>query len=276
MKVLACVMVLVLSACQGNPSNNATVKNVAGDQEGATLTALTAADAQEFVTSWCGSGVLTNVRTLDADKYLVSADMPAWLNVEKTNNFDTDQEEFISELKASRLFNAMFPTGKMILADFSSGSGCRNTQVAIDALAAAYLKKLQDASSSNALTCERKSKGNYHRLVIKVPVLESFGYTDEEVKGRCSTILAHALVGHSSGTLTVSEVSNYNLQVSPTLLDFALRSFTLEADGSQQFIREDGALKFFYSDFISRYHGEGHGESYTMPGPAAPPLPPAK
>ncbi len=237
----------------------------------ATLSALTADEAEKFVKSWCGSGVLTNVRKLDADEYLVSADMPSWLNVEKTDKMDSgladdekrderDQEEFIANLKTFPVFNAMFPAGKMILADFSSGSGCRNTLVAIDALAAAYLKKLKDTSSANALTCERKSKDGYHRLDTKAPYVKTMlDATSEEVLSDdpdgCDVTLAYVLVGHAStGTLTVSGVYNGDIEMKePLLFDFSLNSFILEADGSAQFLRSDGAMKFFYSDYTPMY-----------------------
>ena len=172
----------VLYGCDDDKQSepNASQDALAGKGGSAQLSALTVDEAENFVQSWCGSGVLTNVRKLDADEYLVSADMPSWLNVVKTDQMDSGladdekrgerhQEEFIRGLKELSVSNAMLPTGKMILADFSSGSGCRNTLVAIDALAAAYLKKLKDASSTNALTCERKSKDGYHELFIKVP-----------------------------------------------------------------------------------------------------------
>ena len=236
----------------------------------AQLSALSVDEAEKFVKDWCGSGVLTNLRKLDAAKYLVSDDMPSWLNVVKTDEMDSNladdekrdeshQEQLIGNLKKFPVFNAMFPTGKMILADFSSGSGCRNTLVAIDALAAAYLKKLKDASSANALTCERKSKGGYHNVILKAPgissMLSSSAYTEAEVEEHCDGTLAHVLVGHaSSGTLTVSSVQHPDAEVTePTLFDFTLASFILEADGSAQFLRSDGAAKFFYSDFHMIY-----------------------
>ena len=193
--------------------------------------------------------------------------MPSWLNVEKADQWrsdlDGDQEQFIGSLKKSPIFNAMLPTGKMILADFSSGSSCRNTLVAIDALAAAYLKKLKDTSSANALTCEIKSKSGYHNLFVKVPVVVSVlsgvsgasgAITADDPDG-CDGALAHVLVGHSSsGTLTLSSVHNGDTSVAePPLFDFVLSSYILEADGSAQFLRQDGALKFFYSDYSTMY-----------------------
>ena len=216
-----------------------------------TLTALGIDAAEKFVKDWCGSGVLTNLRKLDADKYLVSANMPSWLNIEKADGWDasvdSDQATFIGNLRKHPALNAMFPTGKMILADFSSGSGCRNTLVAIDALAAAYFKKLKDASSANALTCKRKTKNSHHLLDI---VVTSLGLESGDPNG-CEGDLAIVLVGHAStGTLTISTVSNGDQEVKePPLYDFALLSFILEADGSAQFLRSDGAAKLFMEDY---------------------------
>ena len=204
--------------------------------------------------------------------------MPSWLNVVKTDQWrsdlDGDQEQFIGNLKKFPIFNAMLPTGKMILADFSSGSGCRNTLVAIDALAAAYLKKLKDTSSANALTCERKSKDGYHEIFIIAPgvfsALAGVSVTREAITSDdpdgCDGTLAHVLVGHANfGTLTVSSVHNGDQEKEkPPLFDFGLTSFILEADGSAQFLRSDGATKFFYSDYRAMYglqSGEGSGNS---------------
>ena len=249
--------------------SNADQNVLSGRGGAAQLNALTVEEAENFIQSWCGSGVLTNLRKLDADEYLVSADMPSWLNVVKTDKMDSGladdekrderrQEQFIGNLKKFPIFNAMFPTGKMILADFSSGSGCRNTLVAIDALAAAYLKKLKDTSSANALTCERKSKSGYHRLDIKVPYVKKIlDATSEESLSDdpdCDGTLAHVLVGHkSTGTLTLSSVYGDTRVEEPPLFDFTLVSFILEADGRAQFLRSDGAMKFFYSHFSAMF-----------------------
>ena len=228
-----------------------------------TLAPLSIDDAEDFVTSWCGSGTLTNVRQLDADDYLVSSDgIPAWilglmknfelvkLRLSDTGGFgwsdgEAEVGQLIEDVKKEPTYNAMLPTGKMILADFSSGSGCRKTSIVIDALAAAYLKKLKDASSADAITCEKKSRGDFHRLDIKSPALP----TNESTFSGCDSGLTQTLVGHAStGTLTVVDESAILLDDQVT--DISLTSYIIEADGSAQFLRSDGALKF-YSRMIS-------------------------
>ena len=251
----------VLAGC--SMSNREPTGGVKNDPSAASAVGTTTLEA--FVNSWCGSGTLTNLRQLDAAEYLVSADMPSWLNIKSENNravwgneFGGKQKEMIDGLKEGPMFNAMFPAGKMILADFSSGSGCRNTLVAIDALAVAYLKKLKDASSANALTCEKKSQGGFHELAIKAPGIDAvFGQIqeDDDPPSRCDTTLAQVLVGHeSTGTLTVSSTHNADTEIeNVSLFDFELRSYILEADGSAQFLRADGAFKIFYSNFSAMF-----------------------
>ncbi len=184
--------------------------------------------------------------------------MPRWLNADKEDGEGdiSTQADLIENLTSTPMFNAMFPKGKMVLADFSSGNNCRNTLVAIDALAAAYLKKLKDASSANAITCTKQSKDGYHRLNFTVPSIEAKlkGATSDEPHG-CDSTLALVMVGHSGGTLTVSRTSNAE-EEEPRLFDFTLSSSILEADGSAQFVRSDGALKFFYYDFTTIYSSQ--------------------
>lgn len=48
--------------------------------------------------------------------------------------------------------------------------------------------------------------------------------------------------------LTVSGVHNARVE-EPSLFDFTLTSYILEADGSTQFLRSDGAMKFFHSNY---------------------------
>ena len=114
----------VLYGCDDDKQSepNASQDALAGKGGSAQLSALTVDEAENFVQSWCGSGVLTNVRKLDADEYLVSADMPSWLNVVKTDQMDSglaDDETgrrykgFVAEeLSVS---NAMLPTGSEFL-----------------------------------------------------------------------------------------------------------------------------------------------------------------
>ncbi len=234
--------------------------NSAQSPETAALSPLSVDEAESFVKSFCGTGVLENFRKLDAKKYLLSSAMPRWLNADKEDGEgdSSTQADLIKNLTSSPIFNAMFPKGKMVLADFSSGNNCRNTLVAIDALAAAYLKKLKDASSANAITCSKRSKGGYHSLNFTVPSIEAKlkGATSNEPHG-CDSTLALVMVGHSSGTLTVSSTSNDELLgEEPRLFDFTLSSSILEADGSAQFVRSDGALKFFYYDFTTIYSSQ--------------------
>lgn len=220
-----------------------------------------------FVRDWCGSGTLTNARVLDAEDYLVSADMPSWLNIEHETNrvmwgedFGGSQEKLISNLKKFPLFKAMFPKEKMFLAEFSSGSGCRNTLVAIDGRAVAYLKKL--AASPNALSCEKESQGSYQQLIITAPSIGAVlgtAYSDEadHPPDSCDSLLAVVLAGHAdTGTLTVSTTSHARTPSQTddlSLFDFTLQSYILEADGSADFLRSDGAVKYFFSDFGAVY-----------------------
>lgn len=254
----------LLLSCLDKANQTAADDALTGKSKGgAQLSALSVEAAEQFVQSWCG-GVLTNLRKLDADEYLVSAEMPSWLNVEKAHQqgkaLDDTQASLISTLREAPSLNAMLPTGKMILADFSSGENCVNTLVAIDTLAAAYLKKLKDRASANALSCERKSKNGFHNLIIKAPSVEALAsgemarsMLDGDDPDNCAGTRAYVLVGHgSSGTLTLSHVYNGDLrEKEPGLFDFILTSFILEADGSAQFLRADGAAKLIVNDFRS-------------------------
>ena len=253
------------------PTPSAPAVNGAPAAGTTTLVPLSIDDAEDFVTSWCGSGTLTNLRKLDADDYLISSDgVPTWIlawnNWElaklrvfpDTGGFGWSDGEaevgrLIEGVKKDPTFKAILPTGKMILADFSSGSGCRKTSIVIDALAAAYLKKLKDASSANALTCEKKSQGDFHRLAIKAPALP----TDNSSFSGCDSGLTTTLVGHAStGTLTV--VDEYAMLMDgQRLTDISLKSFILEADGSAQFMRSDGALKFLTRSFTDSTESQG-------------------
>ena len=237
-----------------------------GDAEGARLAPVTVDAAEKFVNSWCSDVRFIKMRKLDAAQYLVSADMPSWLNIEHETNLERwgddyggSQETLIRLLKREPIFNALFPQGNMVLAEFSSGSDCRDTLVAIDVAAVAYLKKLKDTSSANALTCEEYQQGSYQRLVIEAPSVASVLGSDKpatnETFSDCDTLLAVVLTGHAStGTLTVSTVSNSHTgEENPSLFSFELKSFILEADGSASFLRSDGALKSLYSDLEPIY-----------------------
>jgi len=241
-----------------------------------TLSPLSIDDAEAFVTSWCGSGTLTNLRQLDADDYLVSDDVPAWILAGKkwqlakskilaTGLFhqredDEELARMVEGVKKVPQYKAMLPTGKLILADFSSGSGCRKTSIVIDALAAAYLKKLKDASSANALTCEKKSQGGFHRLIFKVPAMNAvLGEGDPSISS-CHAGIAVTFVGHASAG-TMSLVSESAILMGDRLRGLGLRSFIFEADGSAQFLRSDGVLKFFSDTFSESGYGSGSDES---------------
>lgn len=278
----------MLSGCaKAEQEPSASVKNVPAEAYltdstagTTTLEALSADEAEKFVKRWCGSNALTNFRQLDAAEYLLSAEMPSWLHTDR-KAFDAltelddpevheqvgqerrkNQKALIKFLKDNPNWNAMLPTGKMILADFSSGNDCRNTLVVVDALAAAYLKRLADASSANAFTCKRKSKDGFHRLAVHSPVImKALGAKDElhdeDADGlpeRCSAKLALAFVGHASfGTLTVSAVINNRLNEEPEMFAFELKSYILEADGSAQFLRPDGASKIVHRNFTTLF-----------------------
>ena len=281
--VISVLVGFVLAGCSmSNRKTPGDTKKVPQEDADAQAPAEPAADElKTFVRNWCGSGTLTNLRVLDAEDYLVSAEMPSWLNNEHETNrelwgedFGGSQEKLISELKSVPMFKAMFPKEKMVLADFSSGSGCRNTLVAIDARAVAYLKKL--AASPNALTCEKESQGSYQQLIIKAPgVVAMLGTAyseDDDPEAACDTALANVLVGHAdTGTLTASSVSNPDTEdLNPSLFNFELKSYILEADGSAQFMRSDGAFKFFYSDFgvvyrAARSRAQSFGGGQTDP-----------
>lgn len=275
----------VLSGCNvadEEPSSDAKMSHQspaatqANHEASTKLEALSGDEAEEFVNGWCGGNLsgLINLRQLDAEEYLLSAEAPSWLNYnressdEPVSSADQDavdqkrreaQEKIIAYLKENPVYNAMLPTGKMILAEFSSGNGCRNTLIAIDTLAAAYLKRLADTSSPNAPTCKRKSNGDFHRLSFVFPSVQKVLGVDDEDDGlpnQCSHKLAIVFVGHAStGTLVVSATSNPTLNGDKKLrtFEFELKSFIFEADGSAQFYRSDGAEKIVYRNLLRLY-----------------------
>ena len=285
-KIIA--IILVIYTLQGCHDSKREASEVQPEGTGAEekLSPLSIDEAEQFVKSWCGGGILTNFRKLDADKFLISDDMPAWLNVEKDSSWDIaergDQSQFIRGLKDFPIFNAMLPKGNMILADFSSGSDCGKTLVAVDALAAAYLKKLRDASHAYTPICESSLKDGYRSLTITSPKLTRkldnsglmskthiSGITKES--GQCDDeALAHVLVGHSNNKLTISHVTgNWR---KPSLLNFLLISYIIEADGSAQFLQSDGALKFFSQDFSTLWDTQPKNvEPVTCPLDTTPP-----
>ena len=213
-----------------------------------TFRILTDDEAKNFVDSWCGSGALANLRVRDADEYLVSDDVPSWFKADLHGVTDYgDQQKFITNLKKIKYYNGMLPSGQTVLADFSSGSSCQNTLVAVDALAMAYLHRL--SGSANAVTCTYEVREDHRKLNIVVPALAA--HQQEDIGSSCDSRVGIVLSGGDDGTLTISQA--YGGRNSSGLFDFILLSYTLEVDGSANFIRSDGSLKFFYSDF-SRLH----------------------
>ena len=243
-----------------------------------TLAPLSIDDAEAFVTSWCGSGTLTNLRQLDAadyaDFFVADVDTNWSLAIKdwrRTNSSilskgwlhrDRELAKKIERVKESRFFKAMFPTGKMILVDFSSGSGCRKTSIVIDALAASYLKKLKDASSANALTCEKKSQGGFHRLVFKVPAISGVLNEGDPAISGCHNGIAVTFVGHAS-TGTMALVSESAFLMGDRLIELGLRSFIFEADGSASFMRSDGVFKSYIHTFTEPDESLSASESHS-------------
>ena len=217
------------------------------------LQALSGDDAKAFVRSWCGDAV-DNVRTENFDSYVGSKDVPQWV----ADFMGKDSKKTLAELRAS-IKKAAVPSGKVVLADFDGGPECREYVLVVDALAAAYLKKLKDAKSDNALTCGKKQEAdNEHSLNIATPAI--YGDEDDEYdsdfQAPCAIQDVHkkaiVLVGNSDGTLASLDIDEYTGEnrTADRQGELTFQSIILEEDGSLALFREsDSALKLAAADF---------------------------
>ena len=226
------------------PGNNTTAPEK--------LQALSGDDARAFISSWCGD-VVQNLHTVDFDDYVGSSDAPQWV----TNFMGKDSEKTLAKLRAS-VKKAAVPSGKVVLANFDGGPECRQYVLAIDALAAAYLQKLnEENSSTNAITCSKQRKAeNEYSLHIAIPALGNDEDDEDRGSSPCITQDTHrkavVLVGNTDGTMAVLEIDEYTGEnnTADRQGELAFQSIVLEEDGSIVLLREsDGALKLAAADF---------------------------
>ena len=221
----------------------------------AKLAALAGQEMRAVLKDWCvddsDSEILTNMRIVDFDDYVVGSSAPRWAEAILGSSRD-EREENLAELRG-RAIKDFVPSGEVLLADFNKGCD-RIETIMLDGLAAAYLQKIN--GQSNAPTCSKVPHRHYsdmYELEIKFPALSSLeeaNSEDTEEKDPCpeddssSSVEANLWAGNTDGTLAMAFVRSYRDTQRPQHNTDSAFGSIIEEDGSTQFAKGSGMLRF--------------------------------